>query len=93
VNLGETALEFYTPSGGGGSVASYSRTFVNADLSTGQIGIAHALGIKLVVCQVYDNTDRMIIPDAILLNDINSLTIDLTSFAPLTGTWSVKVVA
>lgn len=99
VNAGETALEFYTTGGGGGSAASYSRTFTNADLTNDyRLGVAHLLGIKLVVCQVFDNNYEMIIPDSILLNDTNSLTLDLSSFVTagggsITGTWSVKVVA
>lgn len=92
VNAGETGLEFYT-TGGGGSVSSYTRTFVYADLSAGQIGISHSLGIKAVICQVYDNNFKQVIPDELLLNDTNSLTIDLTSYGTITGTWTVKVVA
>ena len=94
VNSGETGLEFYTTSGGGGgSAASYTRTFVYTDLSSGQIGISHSLGIKAVICQVYDNNFKQIVPDEILLNDTNSLTLDLSSFGTITGTWTVKVVA
>jgi hypothetical protein len=93
VNATATGLEFVASGGGGGSAASYSRTFVNADLSADMLGVNHALGSQLVVCQVYDNNLKMVLPDEIILNDANSLTLDLTSHVPISGTWSVKIVA
>lgn len=93
VNIAESGLEFYTTGGAGVVATSYSRTFTNADLSSGQLGVAHNLAFRPVLCQVYDNNWNQVIPDNILLNDTNSLTLNLSSFGTLTGTWSVKVVA
>lgn len=92
VNAAETALEFYT-TGGGASASSYTRTFNNADLSAGSLGVSHSLGFKPVLCQVFDDSYYLVIPDNILLNDTTSLTIDLTSYGTITGTWTVKVIA
>lgn len=94
VNAAETGLEFYTTGGGGGgSSNSYSTTFTNADLSGGGITITHSLGIRAIVCQVFDNAWRMINPDYINPNGTDTVFIDLTSYGTITGTWTVKVVA
>ena len=94
VNAGANALEFTTSGGGGGgSTASYTQTFVEADLTTSQIIISHNLGIREVLCQVYDNSFKLVFPDEITLNSTTALTLDLTSFGTIAGTWTVKVVA
>lgn len=76
-----------------GAASSYTRTFTNSDLSTGVLTVTHSLNQKVVVIQVYDNNDKMIIPDEVTLSSTSALTVDLTSYSTLTGTWNLRVAA
>ena len=79
---------------GGSSNASYSATFTDASLSSaGVLTVTHSLGEKLVQVAIYDNNDEYVVPDDIILTDANNLTVDFSSFEPLTGTWTVVVIA
>lgn len=71
---------------------SYSKAFTNADLIVGILTITHNLSNKYCIVQIFDNSDIMILPDTITLIDTSSLTIDLTSYGVITGTWNVIVV-
>lgn len=83
---GYTFLNFVNP-------LAARASFVNADLSSGILTVTHNLGYKYVVVQVYDNNDNLILPDEITVIDTDSLTIDLTSFGTITGTWNYIVLA
>jgi len=71
---------------------SYQRTFINADLATGVLTVTHNLNSNYVIVAVYDNNSKQIGPDDITLTSVNALTIDLTSYGTLTGTWSCIVI-
>jgi len=71
---------------------SYSKAFTNADLVTGILTVTHNLSNKYCIVQIFDDNDIMILPDTITLIDTSSLTIDLTSYGAITGTWNVIVV-
>ena len=71
---------------------SYQRTFINADLATGVLTVTHNLNSNYVIVVDYDNTSKQIGPDDVTLTSVNALTIDLTSFGTLTGTWSCIVI-
>ncbi len=76
------------------STSVYRDSFIDSDLATGDILIVtHSLGQKYVVVAVYNNSDKQIIPDDVTLDSTTQLTIDLSSFAPLTGTWNIVVMA
>jgi hypothetical protein len=72
---------------------SYTQSFVNGDLTAGVLSAAHSLGQQYVTAQVFDNNDDLVQPDDITLTDANNLSVDLTSFGTLTGTWNLVVVA
>jgi len=72
-------------------VGTYERTFVNADLVVGVLSVAHNLGLSSPDVVVYDNTSTQISPDSITFTDNNNLTINLSTFVPLTGTWRARV--
>lgn len=78
-----------TPSGTG--TTSYRTSFTNANLSAGVLTVTHSLGQSVVNVMVFDNTNKNIRPDDITLVDSNSLTVDLSSFGTLSGTWNVVV--
>lgn len=76
----------------GGAAITYSRTFASTDLASGVLTVTHSLGIELVVVHVFDNTNKMVMPDEITLIDTNTCSVSVTTMS-VAGTWSVKVVA
>ena len=64
-------------------------TFVNGDLSTGVLTITHSLGLSTpytLLLVVADNSQKQIIPDEVTFLT-NTITVDLTSYGTLSGTW------
>jgi hypothetical protein len=84
-------LSWVVQTGGGG--LSYTTSFTNANLSSGILTVTHSLGRKYVVYKIYNNNDQEIIPDSATCTDTNTLTIDLTAFGTIAGTWNIRVVA
>ena len=78
-----------------GSEVAVSRyfpgTFTNATLVSGILTIAHNLGRQFLPVTIADNGNKQIIPDDVTFGSANSLTIDLTSYGTLTGTWNYSV--
>lgn len=63
--------------------------FTNSNLSLGLLNWVHLLGVDYPAIVVYDNNRRMIIPDEVLSVNANSVQVDLSSFAPIGGTWNI----
>lgn len=64
-------------------------TFGNSDLVSNIFTITHNLGLDApytIQVAIFNNSGIQITPDQII-GSANSVAIDLTSFAPLTGTW------
>lgn len=79
---------------GHAGVATYYEAFTNSSFSPpGILSVVHSLGTKYNVVQIYNNLDMLIIPTSVIAIDSGSCTIDLTSFAPISGTWSVVVIS
>jgi len=77
-----------------GTTSAYRDSFIDDDLSSGDVlVVTHNLEQKYVIVSVYNNNDKQIIPDEIILDSTNQLTIDLSSFAPLIGTWNIVIIA
>ncbi len=86
-----------TQSGGGPPpVIPYARIvileFTQADLVLGAFPAVHNLAQAYVLSRVYDNTGTEIQPDDNVIVDANTLSIVLTSFEPITGTWRAVLV-
>lgn len=75
------------------TVSSYRDSFVDGDLTAGVLTVTHSLSQKYVSVSVYNNNDDLIIPDDVTVINTTSLTIDLTGFGTLTGTWNLVVLA
>jgi hypothetical protein len=71
----------------------YSRTFTSASLVAGVLTVTHNLNYKLCEVAVYDNSDKLVIPDEVTLTSTTALTVDLSSYGAIAGTWSVVVNA
>jgi len=74
-------------------VPSFFRTtFTNANLSAGLLTVTHNLGQKYVQVEIYDNTDKKVLPDEVTMTSTTVSTLDFTSYGTLTGTWNVVVI-
>lgn len=69
----------------------YRQSFVNADLVGNVLTVTHNLGQRYHSVTVYDDNDDLIFPDNVNDVDANNVDIDLSSFAPISGTWNVVV--
>lgn len=65
-------------------------TFDNADLSTGVYTFNHALGEQYPHITVYDNNDKIVVPDEVTATDSNNSSVDLSSYGTISGTWRVR---
>lgn len=70
---------------------SYETTFNNSNLTAGQFNIPHNLGYRPTSVVIWSNTEELIEPDDIIYIGVNSITIDISSFTPISGTWIVAV--
>lgn len=73
---------------------TYTRTFVDADLDAGAvkyIDITHNLNSAYVMPLLVNNDGEMAMPDYFTFTSDNVLRIDLTTLAPITGTWRAMV--
>jgi len=78
--------------GPAGPGSSYITSFTNASLTAGILTVTHNLGNKYNNVTIYDNTDTVVTGvDAIIAVNTNSLTVNLSSYWVLTGTWHIIV--
>jgi hypothetical protein len=77
--------------GPAGVGTGYSTTFTDANLSSGILTVTHNLANFYNQVQIFDNNNTQIIPDSVVLISTTQLTVDLSSFGTLPGTWSVVV--
>lgn len=68
---------------------AYSASFVDGDLTAGEITFTHNLGQRALLWTVMDNNGESISPSNITFDDSNNTTLDLTGFTPITGTWTI----
>ncbi len=73
------------------SEPEYRENFVNGDLVAGILTVTHSLGQRYHSVTIYDNTGKEVAPDDITDVDLNTVTVDLSSFVALTGFWNVVV--
>jgi len=75
------------------STASYTETFTDAELVAGILTVIHDLSQRPVAVQVYNNNWDIVFPDNVNLLGVNTARVDLSSFTPISGNWSVIVIA
>ena len=73
------------------TMPAFRQAFVNADLAAGVLTVTHSLGQLTQQVTVSDENNEVIGPDLVTFVDTNSLTVDLSSFGVITGTWNVVV--
>lgn len=75
----------------GGVSTTYALAITNGDLVAGVATITHNLGSPIPVVVVYNNSQYIIMPDNIQSTGALSVTVDLSSFGTLVGTWNIRV--
>jgi len=83
------------PQGSSGLPGSgYQTAFANVNIDgSGDLTVTHGLNFMYVTVQIFDNNNKIITPDYVLLIDANSFKVRLASFGTLTGTWNVVATA
>jgi len=71
----------------------YTAPFQSSSLVANELSVTHSLGARNVIVQVYDNNYSLVIPNYVHTVDASSLKLGLASYAPITGTWNVAVIA
>jgi len=76
-----------------GTVVGYETTFVNTDLTAGEVTFTHNLNVKynIVHVSVRDQNNKEVAPDDIVFIDGAHTSIDLAAFAPISGTWAILI--
>jgi hypothetical protein len=76
-----------------GTTGSYITTFTNSDLVANILTVTHNLNETHALSITIENNSGKMLgpPDDVVYVGVNSLTIDFTSLAPLTGTWYIRV--
>jgi len=77
--------------GSTGTTGTFNQSFTNSDLSSGVLTASHNLSAKYVLVRIYDNDDKIIGADEYTATDTNTLTIDLSTFGTITGTWNIVI--
>jgi len=72
------------------SLVPIEDTFVDADLTAAILSYTHNLGQKYVNVLIFDDADKLVLPDEIIPQDVNTVNVDLTSLT-VTGTWTIRV--
>lgn len=70
----------------------YKVSFTNTDLAAGILTVTHNLGTQYNLIQIYDNNNKMVLPDEITATSTTVATIDLGAYGTITGTWNVVVI-
>jgi hypothetical protein len=79
--------------GGGGACSSpYVASFTNSDLVAGILTVNHGFSAQYVSVSVYDDSDKLVFPDEITATSVGTLTIDLTSYGTIPGTWHITII-
>jgi len=73
-------------------VTAYRQSFTSANVIGGIVQFAHNIGQNIVNVMLYDNFNRVIIPDSIDVVDANTTDVNIFSYGTIIGTWNVIIV-
>jgi len=71
----------------------FKQQFTQAFLIDGLLLVEHNLGEEYPVVQLYNDNREVIQPDEVLSIDDNSFSVGLSSYADISGTWTVTAVS
>lgn len=93
-NPGTSGWSGYSGLSGFAGVSTYVVSFATGDIApSGVLTVVHGLSTQYNCVQVYNDSNRLIIPDAVVLTDANSLTVDLSSYYPIANNWRCVVIS
>ena len=73
--------------------SAYHLAFTNSNLVVGVLTVTHNLNVLYVAgITVYDNENNVILSDEITPLTANSLSINLTTYDPIVGTWNLVII-
>jgi len=76
----------------GGGSTTYTKTFDDSDLSSGILTVVHNFGHQYTsIPAIIDNTGKIVLPDEITYTNTTQLSVDLSSYGTITGTWRAVV--
>ena len=85
--------KFNSATGGSGSDNTmFLKAVTNTDLVNGIVTVLHGLDAQHNVVEVYDDQNYVIIPDEIHAVSTDVTEVDISSFMPITGTWTIKII-
>ena len=70
----------------------YRLGFTNANLSAGILTLTHNIGTQHCQIQIFDNTNKRIEADEYTATSSSVMTVDLTNYGAIAGTWWAVVV-
>lgn len=73
------------------NVNGYLNYFTDGDLNAGILTIDHDLNSYYPNLILYNDYNKVILPDEVVYLDVNTVSVDLSSYIPLTGTWKVRI--
>lgn len=73
------------------NISSYLERFKNDDLVGNYFIIQHNLRAEFPQVVVYDESNKVALPDDITYLDEDRIQLDLTSFVPISGIWHARV--
>lgn len=74
------------------NINSYLLSFQNGDLVANQLIVQHNLRVEFPQVVVYDENNKMALPDDIAWLDEDRVALDLTSFTPIAGIWHTRII-
>ena len=75
-----------------GTTGTFLQAFTNPDLSSGILTVTHSLNTQYVLVTIYDNSNNVIEPNEFTATSTTVLTVDLSAFGSITGTWRIRIV-
>lgn len=70
---------------------TYTRDFVQGDLTGGVLSVTHSLNQRPVLVQIYNSLWQQVTPDSVELNGVNTCLINVSTLQPLVGTYHLIV--
>ncbi len=75
-----------------GTTGTFLQSFTNSDLSSGILTATHSLNTQYVLVTIYDNNNIVIQANEFTATSTTVLTVDLSAFGTITGTWNIRIV-
>jgi hypothetical protein len=72
--------------------SAYTKTFTSADVNSSILTLVHGLSSSYPTVTIFDNNSNQIIPYAINSLQTSAVTVNLSGYGNITGTWKASVI-